>query len=202
MRERFAFPRTAIPDHFREAAVLLPFWEERGEVLVVLIRRSTRASRHAGQVAFPGGLLEEGESWVSAALREANEEVGIDPDSVEVLGFLDDAWTGAGSHIVPIVAWLRSVPSLTPSPAEVAEILVPRVSDLLLPGARGEEAVTVRGLRFVDPTLSWPGGRAYGPSADILLEALDWAEGRSPSRGPHRLRDLLAYTSSRDPHTA
>jgi 8-oxo-dGTP pyrophosphatase MutT (NUDIX family) len=201
-RERFAFPEGSIPDHFREASVLLPFWEEGGEIFVVMIRRSTKNSRHAGQVAFPGGLLEEGESWESAAIREANEEVGIDPTSVEVLGYLDDAWSGAGSHIVPIVAWLRSVPRLTASPTEVAEILVPRISDLLLPEARGEEEVTVRGVRYVDPTLTWPGGCAYGLTADLLLEVLDWAVGCSPSRGPHRLRDLLAFTSSGDPHVA
>jgi 8-oxo-dGTP pyrophosphatase MutT (NUDIX family) len=197
-RKRFAFPEGSIPDHFRAASVLLPFWEEGGEIRVVLIRRSTKSSRHAGQVAFPGGLLEQGESWEAAAIREASEEVGIDPTSVEVLGSLDDAWSGAGSHIVPIVGWLRSIPRLTPSPAEVAEILVPRVADLLLPEARGEEEVAVRGVRYVDPTVTWPGGRAYGLSADLLLEALDWAERRSPSRGPHRLRDLLAFTRPRE----
>ena len=107
-RQPFEFPADSIPTDFRRAAVLVPFWEEAGEVRVLLTRRSRRMSRHAGEVAFPGGLLEEGASWEQAALRETHEEVGIDASRIEIVGRLDDAWSGARNHLVPVVGWTRS----------------------------------------------------------------------------------------------
>jgi len=192
-RERFVFPRESLPRHFRRSAVLIPFWEEAGDVRVLMTRRSSEMSRHAGQVAFPGGLLEGGETWEQAALREAQEEVGIDASLVEVVGSLDDAWSGAGSHLVPVVGWLAAPPALRASPEEVAEILPLRVSLLLEPGAVSKEDVFHRGVRYVNPIVRWPGGQAYGLSADLLLEALEWATGGCLERGPARLAELESF---------
>jgi 8-oxo-dGTP pyrophosphatase MutT (NUDIX family) len=175
---------------------LLPFWSSNGEVWVVLTRRSPRLSQHTGQTAFPGGRLGPNETWVQAALREAHEEVGIEPDSVEVLGELDDAWSGAGHHIVPVVGWLSTPPRLRPNPSEVAEILVARVSELLRPESRSEDEIVRNGVRYINPTLSWSGGDAYGLSADLLLEALEWGIGGQPTRGPVRLGELRTYLST------
>ena len=102
-REAFRFPAEDVPAHYRRAAVLIPFWEQAGTVHVPLTRRSRQMSRHAGQIAFPGGLLEAGDTWEQAALREAGEEVGLDPEAVEVTGRLDDDWNGAESWIAPVV---------------------------------------------------------------------------------------------------
>ena len=192
-RAPYRFPEHAVPAHFRRAAVLVPFWAEPAALRVLLTRRASRMSRHAGQVAFPGGMLESGETHEQAALREAHEEVGIDPALVEVLGRLDDAWSGAGSHIVPVVAWLRARPRLEANPAEVDEILVADVADLLKPASRSEERVLRDGVEYVNPIVEWPGGRAYGLSADLLLEALAWVSGGTPERGPARLRDLDSW---------
>ena len=197
-RQRFAFPANAVPGHFRSSAVLLAFWSDGDDILTAFIQRPRTMSRHAGQVALPGGLLEQGESWVEVALREAEEEVGIDPSTAQVIGLLDDAWTGAGNHIVPVVAWLEDAPNLTPNPAEVTEIFVPRVSDLMKTESRQEKVVTLKGKQYIDHILSWPGGRAIGPTADMMLEALDRANGQTPSRGEQRLRELLAYTGQGD----
>ena len=195
-REPFRFPPGEIPSHFRRAAVLLPFWSSDDDVCVILTRRSAGLSHHTGQTAFPGGRLHENETWIQAALREAHEEVGIEPDLVDVLGELDDAWSGAGHHIVPVVGWLPRPPTLHPDPSEVAEILVARVSQLLRPESRGEQEVLHNGVRYINPTLSWSGGDAYGLSADLLLEALEWGIGGQPARGPVRLGELRAYLSS------
>jgi 8-oxo-dGTP pyrophosphatase MutT (NUDIX family) len=194
-RAPFRFPEDAFPAHFRRSAVLIAFWEEAGDVRVVFTRRSSRMSRHAGQVSFPGGLLEGDEDFEQAAVREAYEEVGIQPEGVEVMGRLDDAWSGAGSHLVPVVGWLSSRPAFEASAAEVAEILTPRVSGLLSSQALGEEEVFHRGMRYVNPIVSWPGGRAYGLSADLLLEALEWGGGGCLERGPGRLAELRSYYS-------
>jgi len=192
-RSPFRFPEDALPAHFRRSAVLIPFWEDAGDVRVVFTRRSSRMSRHAGQVSFPGGLLEGDEDFEQAAVREAHEEIGLSPDDVEVMGHLDDAWSGAGSHLVAVVGWLTSPPEFEVSAAEVAEVFTPRVSGLLSPQAVSEEEVFHRGARYVNPIVSWPGGRAYGLSADLLLEALEWGIGGCLERGPGRLAELRSY---------
>ena len=137
--EPFLFPREEIPPEFQRAAVLIPFWPQDGGLRTVLTRRSTRIRAHKGQVSFAGGRLDPGESWEQAALREAHEEIGIEPDRVEVIGRLDDAWSGAGHHVVPIVGWLAAPPVLVANEREVAEILVARRG---LPSGVGASAHT------------------------------------------------------------
>lgn len=105
----------------RPAAVLVPLIEREDGPYVLLTRRSDSLASHTGQIAFPGGRLDAGENAVDAALREAWEEVGLDPELVEVLGLGDPYETGTGFIVTPVVGWLKSEPELKPSPAEVAE---------------------------------------------------------------------------------
>ena len=198
-REPFLFPRSAIPSDFRRSAVLIPFWEHEGRVQVLMTRRSATMSRGAGQVSFAGGLLEGAESVEEAALREAFEEVGLDPGGAAVLGRLDDAWSRTGSLLVPVVAWLGQRPSWTPNPAEVAEILEPFVDELVDPASQGRETVSHAGMTFTNSVVRWAGGQAYGLSADLLLEALAWGTGEPSDRGRTRLSELEAYLSSGRP---
>jgi 8-oxo-dGTP pyrophosphatase MutT (NUDIX family) len=101
------------------AAVLVGLEPGRG---VWLTRRDMHLSSHAGQVSFPGGKVEAGETVTDAALREAAEEVCLAPGDVEVLGRIDDFVTGTGFHIAPVVALLRPGVRLMAAPAEVAEL--------------------------------------------------------------------------------
>lgn len=105
----------------RPAAVLVALIRRADGPYVLLTRRSDSLASHTGQIAFPGGRLDPGETAVDAALREAWEEVGLDPSLVEVLGLGDPYETGTGFLVTPVVGWLKSEPELTPSPAEVAE---------------------------------------------------------------------------------
>jgi 8-oxo-dGTP pyrophosphatase MutT (NUDIX family) len=195
-RTHFLFPPEAIPSDFRQSAVLIPFWIEDGDIRTLLTRRSSKLRSHSGQVAFAGGMLDPGETFEAAALREAHEEVGLAPSQVQVLGRLDDAWSGARSHLVPFVAWLDQIPSWAPNPSEVAEIMTPRLSDLLREEACTTEEVEVDGVVYVNATLSWPGGSAYGLTADLLIEALEWGTGKASSRGEVRLGELRSYYSA------
>jgi 8-oxo-dGTP pyrophosphatase MutT (NUDIX family) len=193
-RRPFEFPRQSIPSHFRRASVLIPFWVEDGVLRVLFTERAAHLSGHPGQVSFAGGRLEPGESWEQAAVREAHEEVGLDPARVEVLGRLDDAWSGAGHHLVPVVAWVEGVPHFEANPGEVAELLMPSVADLLRPEAQSEEEVEHRGMKYRNRIVEWPGGgRVYGLSTDLLLEALEWGTGGEPERGPVRLQELQSF---------
>ena len=104
----------------KAAAVLAPLFERGGEAHVWLVRRPQSMRSHAGQVAFPGGKHDPLDpTLLATALREANEELGIDPGDVDVLGSLDDINTITGFTISPWVGWLsRDVP-VRPNPTEV-----------------------------------------------------------------------------------
>jgi 8-oxo-dGTP pyrophosphatase MutT (NUDIX family) len=116
-------PEAAKPDRpLRPAAVLIPVIARPEGATVLLTRRSDALASHTGQIAFPGGRLDPGETAVDAALREAREEVDLDPSAVEVLGVGDGYETVTGFLVTPVVGWLRQSPSVRASPAEVAEV--------------------------------------------------------------------------------
>ena len=107
---------------FKPAAVLIGVRDDGGTARVVLTQRTEHLSAHSGQVAFPGGRLDEGEDAVSAALREAHEEIGLPARDADVLGTFGTYYSGSGYAIAPVVAMLRGAPDLTPNPDEVADI--------------------------------------------------------------------------------
>lgn len=106
----------------RPAAVLIPVVARPDGATVLLTRRADTLASHTGQIAFPGGRLDPGEDAVTAALREADEEVALNPGAVEVLGLSDAYETGTGFLVTPVVGWLKNAPQVTPSPDEVAEV--------------------------------------------------------------------------------
>lgn len=116
-------PQAARPMRdLRPAAVLIPVVARPEGATVLLTRRADTLARHTGQIAFPGGRLDPGETAVQAALREADEEVALNPAGVEVLGLSDAYETGTGFLVTPVIGWLETPPVTTPSPDEVAEV--------------------------------------------------------------------------------
>lgn len=111
-------PRRAL----RAAAVLVPVIARPQGATVLLTRRADTLASHTGQIAFPGGRLDPGETAGQAALREAWEEVALDPGRVEVLGLGDGYETVTGFMVTPVVGWLAEPPVVSPSPDEVAEV--------------------------------------------------------------------------------
>lgn len=107
----------------RPAAVLVPIVQHARGPTMLLTRRTTQLKRHSGQVAFPGGRRDEGDaSAIATALREANEEVGLDPRGVEVIGQMPDYVTGTGFCVTPVVGLLEPGFSIRPDPQEVADV--------------------------------------------------------------------------------
>ena len=123
-------PEPPPPGPLPQAAVLVPLYDdERGVTRIILTKRPMTMPTHAGHLAFPGGRPDDGDGGpVGTALREAEEEVGLVPALVDVVGFLPAIHTIEYSLlVVPVVGWIKSVPQLQPSPREVDKVLEPPV---------------------------------------------------------------------------
>jgi 8-oxo-dGTP pyrophosphatase MutT (NUDIX family) len=106
----------------RPAAVLLPVVDRPGGLTVLLTLRASDLRTHSGQVAFPGGKIDAGETPCTAALREAHEEIGLEGRFVEPLGWLDPYFTGTGFRVAPLVALIEPSFPLTVNKFEVDEV--------------------------------------------------------------------------------
>jgi 8-oxo-dGTP pyrophosphatase MutT (NUDIX family) len=139
-RESKVYSRFAMPEDFsgRESAVLILFGESQNVPDLVVIQRSAGMRQHAGQPAFPGGGLDDGETAVEAALREAQEEIGLDPASVEIIGELPRLWVPvSGYAVTPVVAWWHSPHDVSPvDKAEVSRVERISVAELVDPDNR------------------------------------------------------------------
>jgi 8-oxo-dGTP pyrophosphatase MutT (NUDIX family) len=151
------------------AAVLVPFVLSDSPG-VLLTKRTAHLSRHAGQVSFPGGRVDPDDAGAEAtALREAREEIGLDPAEVTVLGRMSDFITGTGYRITPVVALLPPGLSLRPSPHEVAEVFELPLTVLLDPQAPRLHVREVQGRRRDFWVWPHPDHYIWGATAAILV---------------------------------
>ena len=158
----------------REAAVLaLLYPDADGEAHLLLTARPDALRDHAGQIAFPGGRREDGETFERTALRETHEEVGIAPPSVTVLGALTPIYIPPTRFCAyPFVGAVAELPPLTLQPDEVARVLHVPLSTLLDPATRATGNWTVRDEPSAVPLYRLPGGDVWGATAMMLAELL------------------------------
>ena len=154
--------------HVVPAAVLVPL-VAHPDPTVLLTLRSSRLKSHAGQVSFPGGRMEAGETPEQAALREAEEEVGLDRGVPEILGRLPALLTGTGYMVTPVVALLRPPFALHHDPGEVEEPFEYPIAHLLDPAAPERRRQEFRGR--MREFWVWPHERHYiwGATASMLV---------------------------------
>jgi 8-oxo-dGTP pyrophosphatase MutT (NUDIX family) len=156
------------------AAVLVPFLLGR-EPGILLTKRTEHLNRHAGQVSFPGGRIDPGDAGPeAAALREAHEEIALDPGSVEVVGRLGDYVTGTGYVITPVLGLLPAGVDLdglglTPSADEVEAVFVLPLSVLLDPAAPERRRANYRGRWREFWVWPHPDHYIWGATAAILV---------------------------------
>jgi 8-oxo-dGTP pyrophosphatase MutT (NUDIX family) len=168
-------PQPLPPSDRRPSAVLVPVFEEGGEAWMVLTRRAQHMRNHRGEVSFPGGRQDDGEALVDTAKREALEEIGLDPGTVEVVAELDHLFTiSSGAPIVPFVGILPARPAaLVPNPDEVELILTLPIRELLLDETYHGERWDLWGddheMAFFDVV----GDTIWGATARILHNLLE-----------------------------
>ena len=136
----------AIHTELTPAAVLFPIVLHEGGHTVLLTQRTAHLKDHAGQIAFPGGRVEDDDlTAVHTALRETEEEIGLARERVEVLGFLPEYRTGTGFRVTPVVATVQPPFDLLPDPFEVAEVFEVPLAFLLDPLNHQRHSLQYRG---------------------------------------------------------
>lgn len=150
------------------AAVLIAL-TNRSEPGVILTVRREHMRTHAGQIAFPGGRIDPGEEPVSAALREAHEELGLDPALVEPVGVLDDYRTVTGYVVTPAVAVVPPDLALTPHDHEVADWFEAPLAHLLDPAHQQVRTAVFAGRERRYWQIEWDGRQIWGATAAMLV---------------------------------
>ncbi len=166
------------PDNARIACVTLMLWQNNQDWHTVLIQRTKNPlDRHSGQVSFPGGKHDKSDkSLEHTALREAEEEIGVPPSQMEILGALTDLYIPVSNFIVhPFVGLLKGEPQFSPQPGEVESILTPSISHFQQAANKEHrELVVGTGAMVKDVPCFLVEGRAvWGATAMIMSEFLE-----------------------------
>ncbi len=153
----------------RPAAVLVPLLTRNGEAHVLLTKRSDDLRKHRGQYSFPGGKCDEDDrDAVATALREAEEEVGIAPGDVRVLGLLDDYNTVTDYVVTPVVGWIPHPYAYRPNAREVAYVVELPLRAFLQP--QRARTLLFEGLRRIVLAFDVDGHFIWGATASMLRD--------------------------------
>jgi 8-oxo-dGTP pyrophosphatase MutT (NUDIX family) len=161
--------RAELPQTLAAAAVLVPIVLRADAPALLLTVRASHLRSHAGQISFPGGRVEPGDlDLAAAALRETQEEIGINAASIELVGFLSDQIVRTGYRITPVVALLHPGFTLRPDSTEVAEVFELPLAFALSAGNYRSRPLRARGLEFEIWELPFGERNIWGATAGIL----------------------------------
>jgi 8-oxo-dGTP pyrophosphatase MutT (NUDIX family) len=166
------------------AAVLVPIVEHPHGLTVLLTQRTAHLSDHAGQIAFPGGRIEPTDPHpIAAALREAEEEVGLPASHVEIVGRLDTYVTGTGFEVIPVVAFVRVPYPMKPDPFEVADVFEVPLDFIIDPGNLQRGSREWKGTTRTFFVLPYEQRYIWGATAGMLVNLAEvLAEEKAPDR--------------------
>ena len=180
----------------RHAAVLIPIVSGPEPTVIFTVRTDTLPS-HKGQISFPGGSIDPGDADAEAgALRETEEELGLDQSAVRVLGELDSFPTFVSGYVVtPFVGWLEDEPALEPNPGEVAEVLRVPVRELA-EEIRREPGFEHAGRQYPTEAWVWQDHVIWGVTARIIRQFLERLAEAGLAEQPGRTRSWTAWPIS------
>ena len=162
--------RHLLPADCRPAAVLIPVIDRADGLTVLLTERAPDLRTHAGQIAFPGGRIEPTDrDAVEAALRETEEEIGLDRRFVEVLGFLEDQLVITGFRVTPVVALVAPGFTLRHDPTEVAGSFEVPLAHILDVRNHRPRRVVLQGMEMPFKDIAWDGYTIWGATGGMLL---------------------------------
>jgi 8-oxo-dGTP pyrophosphatase MutT (NUDIX family) len=176
MRRLLKDGRMVVPDNARKGGVLALFYPCNGNICLVFIKRTEYPGVHSGQVSFPGGGLEDiDKNMVETALREAEEEIGVDRKLVIPVGMLSELFIPPSNFLVtPVVGYTHEKPDFKPDPDEVDRILEVSLDDLLKDGTKQEQEITIfPAVKLKVPCFYAEGEVIWGATAMILSELID-----------------------------
>jgi len=165
-------PRRLAASDLRPAAVLVPLYVDAGELWTILTKRTDTLPSHPSQIAFPGGGKELKEDLWGAALREAHEEIGLDPKTVLRLGELDEGETPAGFRVVPCVGAVPHTFQPQPNAGEIAEVFSLPLTAFANPRLVEERPVKINNVERVLRIYYVGGRQIWGLTARILQNLL------------------------------
>lgn len=154
--------------------MLVPVIERSDALTVLLTQRTDHLHHHPGQISFPGGRAERGDTDpIMTALRETREEIGLQPERVELLGHLPEYHTGTGFRVTPIVGLVRPPFNLVPDAFEVAEVFEVPLSFLIDPANRRRETLLFNGRMRSYYAMPWQHYHIWGATAGMLVTLAD-----------------------------
>ena len=160
-------------ENARPSAVLVGLFESTSGVEAILTRRSQNMTNHRGEISFPGGRLDAGESVLQAALRETHEEIGLNPEDVEVVGELNSmATVVSNSHIVPIVGRYRTQPKLHAVNSEVNRVFSVPLIELTRQDTYSQEHWVFSDREFQISFFYLDDETIWGATARILFQVM------------------------------
>jgi 8-oxo-dGTP pyrophosphatase MutT (NUDIX family) len=193
LKQKFSFtPNPILIQQMRESAVLVIFYQPHpNELFLILTQRTLKLNKHGGEISFPGGKFEperDGDK-INTALRECEEEIGVNRNDLTVIGIMDDIATLTGFIITPVVAYTNKELTFVKSEDEVQEILVVPI-DFFLDGANFTE-IAMKTDNEQIPVYTYiykPEGKAsksysiWGATAHILMELMKTLYSYNPSK--------------------
>jgi 8-oxo-dGTP pyrophosphatase MutT (NUDIX family) len=176
MRRFMREGKVVVPDDVRKAGVLAMFYPSNGTINLVFIKRTEYPGVHSGQISFPGGGWEEGDKdMVATALREAEEEIGVNRLLVTPIGNLTDLFIPPSNFLVtPVVGYTHERPDFRPDPGEVDRILEVSLDELLDEKTRQEQEIAIfPAVKIKVPCFYVEGNVIWGATAMMLSELID-----------------------------
>ncbi|SNT34872.1 NUDIX domain-containing protein [Ekhidna lutea] len=160
----------------RKGGVLILLFPDNDVVRFALIQRPDYEGIHGGQMALPGGRYEEEDKdQIQTALRESEEEIGVDKSKIEIIGSLSEFFVAASNYMVlPVIGKMNFKPTFVPEPREVDDIVTPPLKDLINPSRLKEKEIVVRsGYKLICPYFDLQGRTVWGATAMMLGELVE-----------------------------